>query len=130
MSEQTATVDGLPELPDPAFRFMGCGAMPHMAAIYSADQMREYARAALAASPAVQAVPTGYALVPIEPTPEMIKAGAEHITRNTDADPNEDAAQNFEFYRARGCAIAAYTDMLAAAPAAPIQPGDHQGTQA
>ncbi len=39
------------------------------------DNLLALLRAALAAQPAPAAVPPGYALVPIEPTPEMIDAG-------------------------------------------------------
>lgn len=51
-------------------------------------------------------VPQGWQLVPIEPTMEMIKAGASHAIR---LDEDEDK------YRARGQAIAIYKDMLGAA---------------
>lgn len=42
--------------------------------MFTADQMRDYARAALAAQPVAQA-PEGMRLVPIEPTPAMLDAG-------------------------------------------------------
>lgn len=73
-------------------------------------------RAALAAQPqAAQAVPDGWKLVPVEPTPAMVTEGTAHTIR---ADEEEDGDE----YRARGCAISVYKDMLAAAPSASAQP--------
>lgn len=57
----------LPPLPKPAIA-NGPGSMFRFN-YYNADQMRDYARAALAAN-----VPAGFVLVPVEPTPEMRKA--------------------------------------------------------
>jgi hypothetical protein len=48
-------------------------------------------------------------LVPVEPTREMIDAGHMHTMRADEEEP----------YRARGEAIACYSDMLSAAPQAP-----------
>ena len=66
-------------------------------------------RAALAAQPAPAAVPPGYALVPIEPTPEMCKIGGHVMSEWTD-----DSAP----LRERTYAVAfadAYRAMIAAA---------------
>lgn len=55
---------------------------------------------------ALRAVPAGWKLVPLVPTKEMIDAGYMHTMRADEQEP----------YRARGEAIAAYSDMLASAP--------------
>jgi hypothetical protein len=58
-------------------------------------------------------------IVPIDPTEEMIQAGAAHVSRLEDIDPElEDEVRN-ERYRSRGCAIAMFKDMVAAANGAP-----------
>lgn len=59
-----------------------------------------------------QPAPQGWRMVPVEPTAGMIDAGYMHTLR---ADEDED-----DYYRARGCAIAAYSDMIAAAPTLPL----------
>jgi hypothetical protein len=43
-------------------------------ALYTADQMREYARAALASAPAGEPIPEGWQMVPKTLTPEMANA--------------------------------------------------------
>ena len=48
------------------------------------DNLLALLRAALAAQPAPAAVPPGYALVPIEPTPEMCKIGGHVMSEWTD----------------------------------------------
>lgn len=75
---------GLPELPEPAEGFVFGGLDWHRAEpsyfkeaagekiqAFSADQMRDYARAALAATQQAGAVPEGFALVPIRATAAM-----------------------------------------------------------
>ncbi len=65
---QPAEVQGLPELPSPSgHHFIGDDAE----GTYTADQMREYALACLAARPAA-GLPPGFVAVPLEPTEEMI----------------------------------------------------------
>ena len=73
------------------------------------DNLLALLRAALAAQPAPAAVPPGYALVPIEPTPEMCKIGGHVMSEWTD-----DSAP----LRERTYAVAfadAYRAMIAAA---------------
>lgn len=71
------------------------------------------ARATLAAGSQAVHVP-GWRWVPVEPTKEMIDAGAMHTMRADEEEP----------YRARGEAIAAYCDMLDAAPQQPLAGGE------
>ena len=67
---------------------------------------------------AVPAVPQGWKMVPVEPTAEMIAAGAEHCFHMGSADPDDEREVKDQTYISRGCAFAAYSDMLATAPSA------------
>ena len=105
--------DTLPPLPEPAVRETYAtasnttsvrkgyemGGYVKSPDLYTADQMRSYAAAALAAAVA-EPVATGFKLVPLEPTPEMAKAGC---------------------YRYCATFVKDYKAMIAAAPAAPPQ---------
>lgn len=90
----------LPPLPAQT-HFPGWAPIPY----YTADQMREYARAALAAKP----VPEGWKLVPVEPTHDMKRAAIDVEI----GDP-EDRIIMMTFEEAR----AVYRSMLSAAPPA------------
>lgn len=79
------------------------------------EQMLPTLRATIAAGSQAVHVP-GWKWVPVEPTKEMVDAGYMHTLR---ADEGED-----DYYRARGSAIAAYGDMLDAAPLQPLAGGE------
>ncbi|NSX18127.1 hypothetical protein HTY52_28905, partial [Cupriavidus taiwanensis] len=66
----------------------------------------------LEASAAMGQVPEGYALVPVEPTPEMVKAGANS------------GGLGMEFHEWMGRVVIAWSAMLAAAPTPPATSAD------
>jgi hypothetical protein len=72
MTTQASQSSELPELPYTNYNGCSDGSEP----LYTADQMRDYARKAIAAQTA-QAVPVGWKLVPTEPTPAMRMAAAD-----------------------------------------------------
>ena len=75
---------------------------------FTADQMRDYAAAAVAADRAARGVPVGWQPVPVEPTPAMWTAGGRAIK----------ACGGHE----RDAASLAYAAMLATAPQPAAQP--------
>jgi hypothetical protein len=81
------------------------------------DEARRIASEALAGRLAAPpSIPDGYVVAPVMPTAAMIAAGVTHVTRVSDVDPDDERAVRDEIYTARGCVMAAYMDMLAAAP--------------
>jgi hypothetical protein len=49
----------------------------------------------------------------------MIQAAAAHVSRLADIDPDDTYERRAERHRSRGCAIAMYSDAIAAAPPSP-----------
>lgn len=123
MTDLTQTARELPELPDyaaslhvqyyrnaPSMRntdFVETADFPQGChRLYSEDQMRAYALAAVESAPA-RAVPEGFVLVPREPTPEMLRAGFLSESEGFDIETPADAPG------------LVYRAMLAAAPSTP-----------
>jgi len=64
------------------------------------DNLLALLRAALAAQPAPAAVPPGYALVPIEPTPGIITTGTVALMKASDSDLDATREEIAATYRA------------------------------
>lgn len=100
LTDRLQELAAIPPLPEPRAQSFTPG--------FTAEQMRDYAMAALAAK--TEQEPDGWQLVPKEPTAEMIWAAEREQTRRWLADRERQRVQ-FEH--------ALYRAMLAAAPKAP-----------